>query len=182
MFNSEPTNLSTKIFVFSWRRFLLHSAILSIGLLLGLLSWYISKPQSIRLYETPVGQHLAVNVTADVAVALDGNSSVAVTDNKPLRIELFKGNVYFDIRKDAADKPTIQVGNVFFDNVATRFSIRMNKRGGGTVSVAAGQVSIHLASSVYLISALEQADFDDYRISKHRLISKHEVAPWYVDE
>ncbi len=182
MLNSEPTNSSSKLFVLSWQRFMLHFSILSIGLLLGLLSWYISKPQSFRLYETPIGQHMAIDVTTDIAIALDSNSSVSVTDNKPLQIELLKGNVYFDISKDAVNKPTVQVGNVLFENVAARFSIRKHKNGEATISVATGQIGIHLASSVYLISALEQADFDDYKMSKHRLISTYDVAPWHVAE
>ncbi len=140
---------------------MLHFYILSVGLLLGLLSWHLSKPQSIRLYETPIGQHLAIDVTADVAIVLDSNSSVSVTDNKPLQIELLKGNIYFDISHVAINKPIVQVGNVLFEDAAARFSIRKHKNSGGTVSVARGQIGIHLASSVYLISALEQADFDD---------------------
>lgn len=182
--NPKPSDSPSKPkpFVFSWQRFFLHVSIVSVCLLLGLLSWSISKPQSIRLYETPVGQHLAVNVTTGVTIALDENSSIAVTDFKPLRMEIFKGNVYFEIEKDAVYKPSVKVGNVTFEEVATRFSLRAHKTGGGVVSVAAGQISVHLPSGVYLISALEQADFDDFSISKHRLISEYDVAPWVVYE
>lgn len=182
MLNSEPTNSSSKPFAFSWRRFMLHFSILGAGLLLGLLSWYFSKPQSFRLYETLVGQHLAIDVTTDVAIALDSNSLVSVTDNKPLQIELLKGNAYFDISKDTTNKPTVQVGNVLFEDVAARFSIRKHKNGGGTVSVATGQVGIQLASSVYLINAFEQADFDAYKISNRQLISTQDIAPWHTAE
>lgn len=161
---------------------MLHFSIVSTGILLGLLSWYISKPQSFRLYETQVGQHLAIDVTNDVAIALDSDSSISVTENKPLQIELLKGNVYCNISKDASDKPTVQVGNVFFEDVDASFSIRKHKNGGGTVSVATGQIGIHLASSVYLINALEQADFDGYKISNHQLISSQNIAPWHTAE
>ena len=180
--NSKPTDSSSKPFVFSWHRLFLHSSILGICLLLGLLSWYISKPQSIRLYETSIGQHLAVYMTADVAISLDSNSSVTVTKNKPLQIELLKGNAYFDIGKDAINIPTVQVGNVLFEDTAARFSIRKHNNGGGTVSVAIGQISIRLASSTYMIHALEQADFNDNRMSNHQIISTHDVAPWHAAE
>ncbi len=177
--NSKPTDSSSKPFVFSWQRFFLHSSIIGICLLLGLLSWYISKPQSIRLYETSAGQHLAVDVATDVTIALDSNSSVAVTYDKPLQIELLKGNIYFDIGKDAINIPTVQVGNVLFEDTTARFSIRKNNN-GGTVSVATGQVGIQLVSSTQRVNALEQADFDDYRISNHQLISTQDVAPWHT--
>jgi transmembrane sensor len=174
----KSTDSASKSFVFSWRRFLLHTSILLVGLLLGLTTWYFSKPQSVRFHETKADEYLTVAVAPHIDIDLDVGSSIAITDRRPLIMELFKGNVYFNIGRNALEKVRIKVGEAFIEDVGTRFSIRMNKDGSRMVSVAEGQIKIHVASGAYLVSALEQADFDNVKISRHRLISEREVAPW----
>lgn len=178
---SDPkfSDSSQKPFVFSWRRLLLHCSILSIGVLLGLLSWFISKPHSVRFHETKAEEYLAISVTPDIEIAMDSNSSIAITENNPLRMELFKGNIYFDVKKNAHERPEIKVGDTLIEDVGYRFSIRLHKDGSNTISVAEGLVKVHVASGTHLISTLEQADFDGFSISKHRMISEREVAPWH---
>lgn len=177
----KSTDSASNRFVFSWRRFLLHTSILAIGLLLGWMTWYFSKPQSVRFHETKADEYLIVAVTPHIEIALDTDSSIAITDHQPMLMELFKGNVYFNIGRSAIEKIRIKAGEAFIDDVGTRFSIRMNKNGSGVVSVAEGQLKINVASGEYLISALEQADFNKIKISGHRLISEREVAPWTTD-
>lgn len=181
MQDRKTSDSSQKPFVFSWRRLLLHCSILSIGVLLGLLSWIISKPYSVRFHETKAEEYLVISVTPDIEIAMDSNSSIAITDNKPLRMELFNGNIYFDIKKDALEKPEIKVGETLIEDAGNRFSIRLHKDGSNTVSVAEGQIKVHVDSGTHLISALEQADFDGFSISRHRMISEREVAPWYAE-
>ncbi|PTN11937.1 FecR family protein [Nitrosomonas aestuarii] len=176
---SDPS--PKKPFVFSWRRLFIHLALFSVCAFLGLMSWHLSKPQSIRLHETKPGEYLNIKVTPDIYISLDSSSSFAITDNEPLRIELFRGNTYFDIKKNPADHLTIKVGDTLIEDIGTRFSVRMQKNGNHILSVAQGQVKVHVVSGVYLISALEQADFDGYKVSKHRMISEREVAPWHSD-
>lgn len=178
----KPTDSSPKPIVFSWQRLFIHCTLFAICAILGLLSWYISKPQSVRFYETKGDEYLTVSVTPDIHISMDNSSSFAVTDNKPLRIELFKGNTYFDIDKSAAGQLTVKVGETLIEDIGTRFSIRMKKEGGHIVSVGQGQVKVHVASGAHLISALEQADFDDYTISRHRMISDRDVAPWHSNQ
>ncbi|HNP26316.1 MAG TPA: FecR family protein [Nitrosomonas sp.] len=176
---SDPS--PKKPFVFSWRRFFMHLSLFGLCAFLGLMSWYLSKPQSIRFHETRTGEYLTVKVTPDIHITLDSSSSFAITDNEPLRIELFRGNTYFDIKKNAPDHLAIKVGETLIEDIGTRFSVRMQKDGNHILSVAQGQVKVHVVSGVYLISALEQADFDGYKVSKHRMISEREVAPWHSD-
>src|SRR5690606_9287509 len=116
-------------------------------------------------------------VTPDIEIALDTDSSIAITDNQPIQMELFKGNVYFNIRRDVMENIRIKIGEAFIDDVGTRFSIRMNKDGSRIISVAEGRLKINVASGTYLVNALEQVDFDNVKISRHRLISKRDVAP-----
>lgn len=177
----KSTDSASKRFVFSWRRFLLHTSILAIGLLLGWMTWYVSKPQSIRFHETKADEYLTVTVAPHIEIALDSGSSIAISDHQPMLMELFRGNVYFNIGKNTVETIRIKVGDAFIDDIGTRFSIRMNKNGSGIISVAEGQLKINVASGAYLISALEQADFDNVKISRHRLISEREVAPWTTD-
>ncbi len=178
MSERKPTDDTSQPFIFSWRRFLLHASILSAGLLLGWLTWYFSSPPSVRFHETKADEYLTVAVAPHIEIALDTGSSIAVTDNQPILMELFKGNVYFNINKNIMENIRIKIGDAFIDEVGTRFSIRMNKDGSRIISVAEGQLKINVASGTYLVNALEQVDFDNIKISRHRLISKQEVAPW----
>lgn len=177
----DSTDAASRPFIFSWHRFLLHASILSAGLLLGWLTWYFSNPPSVRFHETQADEYLTVAVTPHIEIALDSGSSIAVTDNQPIHMELFKGNVYFNINKNVMENIRVKIGDAFIEDVSSRFSIRMNKDGSRIVSVAEGRLKINVASGTYLVNALEQVDFDNIKISKHRLISKREVAPWATD-
>ncbi|MBS0300413.1 MAG: FecR domain-containing protein [Proteobacteria bacterium] len=178
----EPPVIQPFTFVFKWRRFLVHSAIMGVCIMLGLMTWYFGKPPSIRFYETKSEQPLAAVIAPDIEMALDKRSSVAVKESKPLQVELFKGNVYFDIKKDSTDQLEVKVGSAIIKDFGTRFSIFMHKDGTGHIAVADGHVKLHVATGVYQINALEQADFDDTKISKHRLVSEREIAPWRSDQ
>lgn len=175
--STDPDDSSSKPFVFSWRRFGLHAGIVVIGLMLGWLTWLFSKPQSVRFYETRADEYMTVAVTPEIEIALDNSSSIAVTDIKPTYMELFKGNVYFNVKQNMSTQFKIKVGEALVEDVGTRFSIRKHND-SSIVSVAEGQLKIHVASGTYLISAQEQADFDNFKISRHRMISEKEVAPW----
>ncbi len=174
----DPPVIQPFNFVFSWRRFLVHCAIMGICVLLGLLTWHFGKPQSIRFHETNVDEQLAISIAPGIEMALDMRSSVTVKEGQPLQVELLKGNVYFDIQKNAANQLEVKVGNTIIKDFGTRFSIQLHKGGSSHIAVADGHIKIHVASGVYQISAFEQADFDDAGISKHRLITERDIAPW----
>ncbi len=182
MSTPKDSDTEPKLFKLSWRSILIHLTLLFVCVVLGLFSWYLSRPQSIRFYQTNLNEYLTVPITSEIDISLDHNSSFAVTDYAPLRIEMLKGNAYFNIKKKQADDFRIKVGEVFIEDFGTRFSIRMQKHGAHIVSVGQGKIKLHTASDEYLISALEQADFDNSKISKHRMISINEVAPWYKEQ
>jgi len=165
-------------FAFRWRRFLVHCALLGVGVMLGLMTWYFGKPDSIRLYETTSEEQLATAIAPSIDMALDTSSSIAVKVDQPIKVELFKGSVYFDINKNATNQLEAKVGNTIIKGINTRCSIQMHKNGNSHVAVADGYINIHVASGVYQINAFEQADFDDNSISKHRLIADRNIAPW----
>lgn len=174
----EPPVIEPFTFVFSWRRFLLHCAIMGVCVLLGLMTWYFGKPHSVRFYETKSEESLATAIAPGIDMALDTRSSAAVKEGQPLQVELFKGNVYFDINKNAASQLEVKVGNAIIKDFGTRFSIQMHKDGSSHIAVANGHIKIHVASGIYQINALEQVAFDDASISKHRLVTERDIAPW----
>ena len=172
---SKPVKLT-------WRQMLFHFALLCICVVLGIFAWYLSRPQSIRFHETKTHEYLTVSVTPEIEISLDQSSLCAVPDYEPLRIEMFRGNVYFDIKKKQPEDFRIKVGETLIEDLGTRFSVRMQKDGTHIISVGQGQVKVHVATGTHLISALEQADFNDFNISKHRMISARDVAPWHSDQ
>jgi ferric-dicitrate binding protein FerR (iron transport regulator) len=165
-------------FVFNWRRFLVHCAIMSGCVMLGWMTWYFGKPPSIRFYETKQEEQLATAIAPGIDMTLDVSSSIAVKLEHPLQIELFKGNVYFDIDKNTPNQLEAKVGNALIRGAGTRCSIHMSENGNKHVAVADGHIKIHLASGIYQINAFEQADFNDNGISQHRLIADRNIAPW----
>ncbi|MDP3279478.1 MAG: FecR family protein [Nitrosomonas sp.] len=177
----EPPVIQPFTFVFSWRRFSLHCAIMGVCVFLGMMTWYFGKPHSVRFYETKSEAPLAAAIASDIDMALDMRSFVAVKESQPVQVELFKGSVYFDIKKNATNQLEVKVGNAIIKNTGTRFSIQMQKDGNSHIAVADGHIKIQVASGTYQINALEQAEFDDVRISKHSLITEHDIAPWRSD-
>ncbi len=178
MHKPEPPVIEPFTFVFSWRRFLIHCLIMGFCILLGLLTWYFGKPHSIRFYETKTEQNLVTSLTPEINMVLDLQSSVAVKEGEPLQVEIFKGNVYFDVQPGALNKLEIKVGSAMIKDTGTRFSIRMHKDGTHNIAVADGHIKIYMPSGIYQINALEQADFDEMGIKRHRLLDERNIAPW----
>ena len=141
------------------------------------MTWFISKPVTARLHETVAGQRLTIEAAPNIGVTLDADSAITVANSQPPRIELLRGNAYFDIRNNDADKLEVKVGAAHIKDIGARFSVRM-RADGGSVAVADGRVEIHVGTGAYLVSARERADFDGIRVTGHRVIAEAEVAPW----
>lgn len=181
MQESKPPVIEPYSFVFSWRRLLIHSTIMGVCVILGLMTWYFGKPPSVRFYETK-SEELTTKIAPHINMALDVRSSVAVKESQPLQVELFKGNVFFSTESNSSNQLEVKVGNALIKDIGTRFSIETQKDGNHHIAVAEGQIKIHVSSGVYHINALEQADFDDMKISKHTLASERDIAPWRVGQ
>jgi transmembrane sensor len=161
----------------AWRRFLVHGSIIAAAASLGLMSWFIAKPLSIRLHETEPGQRITVTATPNIDISLDSDSSVTVSNTDPPRIELLRGNAYFDVRGDGPGKLQLKVGTTYIRDTGTRFSVRKSSS-GGNIAVASGQVEIQVEMGTYLIGAHESADFDGLRVTGQRVIPDSAIAPW----
>jgi ferric-dicitrate binding protein FerR (iron transport regulator) len=137
----------------------------------------IAKPLATRIHQTVPGQRITVAATPDIDVSLDADSSVTISNSQPPRIELLRGNAYFDVKRSDAGKLQVKVGTVYIKDIGTRFSVSM-RGNGGSVAVASGQVEIQVATGTYLVSARERVDFDSVRVSGQRIIAESDVAPW----
>jgi transmembrane sensor len=158
-------------------RFLIHLSIASAGLFLGLLSWLIAKPLATRLHETVPGQRIIVAATPHIDISLDSDSSVTVTNTEPPRIEVLRGNAFFDVKHTEAEKLQIKVGTVYISDTGSRFSVS-KRSNGGSIAVAAGQVEIQVGTGKYLVGSHERADFDDKTVTGQRVIAEADIAPW----
>lgn len=174
---SPSTSANDKARAFSWKRFFVHCSIVTTAVSLGVMSWFIAKPTATRIHQTVPGERITVAATPDIDISLDADSLVTVSNTEPPWIELLKGSAYFDIRNKNPDKLHVKVGTAFIKDLGTRFSIR-RRADGGSVAVAEGQVEIQVESGNYLVSSREGADFDDRRVTGHRMISEADIAPW----
>lgn len=159
------------------RRFLIHLSIACTGLFLGLLSWLIAKPLATRLHETVSGQRIIVAATPNIDISLDSDSSVTVTNTEPPRIELLRGNAFFDVKRSDAEKLQIKVGLVYISDTGSRFSLSKHSN-GGSVAVANGQIEIQVATGKYLVGSRERADFNDKTVTGQRVVTEADIAPW----
>lgn len=175
----EPPVIKPFVFVFSWRRFLVHTLILGVCAFLGVMTWFFSKPQSIRFYDTTSGAPIAVALVPGIDMALDKKSILAIKDDDSIKAELFAGNVFFDIRNESNNQFELKVGKVLIKNLGTRFSVRMQTNGEHQIAVANGKVEVHLAAGTFQVNAFEQASFDEDHLSKRVLIQETDIAPWY---
>jgi transmembrane sensor len=161
----------------AWRRFLVHGSIVAAAVSLGLVSWFIAKPLSTRLHETEPGQRITVTATPNIDISLDADSSVTVSNTAPPRIELLRGNAYFDVRGDGPGKLQLKVGTTYIRDTGTRFSVSKSST-GGSVAVASGEVEVQVEMGTYLVGARETANFDGVRVTGQRVISDSAIAPW----
>lgn len=159
------------------RRFLIHLSIACTGLFLGLLSWLIAKPLATRLHETVPGQRIVVAATPNIDISLDSDSSVTVTNTEPPRMELLRGNAFFDVKRSDAEKLQIKVGLVYISDTGSRFSVSKHSN-GGSVAVANGQIEIQVATGKYLVGSRERADFNDKTVTGQRVVTEANIAPW----
>ena len=83
---------------------------------------------------------MTITATPDIDISLDADSSVTVSNTEPPRIELLRGNAYFDVRNDGAGKLQVKVGTTYIRDIGTRFSVsksadrgqrRCSQRSGG---------------------------------------------------
>lgn len=121
--------------------------VLALGLVLvAALSWQ-RWPDDRVVYQTPVGGINTVPLEDGSRATLSTDSLIRVAlEPNERRIELDKGEVFFDVAKDPARPFVVRVGDQRVVAVGTKFSVRRNEEGIRVV-VAEGLVRLERAGA-----------------------------------
>lgn len=130
-----------------------------------------------RHFETPPGRHLDVALAGGVRLALDADSAVDVSSDRPPRIDLARGDVYVEVPSGSAGGVEVRVGAARIRDIGTRFAVAA-REGGGSVAVAEGLVEVRVGASLLSIGAGRQARFDAGGRIVDQAVAEADVAPW----
>jgi transmembrane sensor len=116
--------------------------VLALGLVLVAALGWQRWPDDRLVYQTPVGAINTVPLEDGSRATLSTDSLIRVAlESKERRVELDKGEVFFDVAKDPARPFVVQVGDQRVVAVGTKFSVRRNAEGIRVV-VAEGLVRL----------------------------------------
>lgn len=98
-------------------------------------------PSSVQTYSADNGRSRSVALANGVRVTLSPASSVVVRGKDAARIELTRGEAFFDIRHDPARSLTVSAGDYSISDIGTRFSVNL-AAGTFRVGVSEGRISV----------------------------------------
>jgi transmembrane sensor len=120
------------------------SALAAVALFAGL-QWFASKPQ-LQSYATHHGEQRSLQLPDNTVVRLNSDSAIAVRfDRHQRRVEVVRGQAYFEVAKDPARPFGVQVDGLLIKDIGTAFDI-YRQRTDTTVTVAEGQVQVWRAA------------------------------------
>src|ERR1700687_2855144 len=133
----------------SWspRYVVVFAATTTIGIFLGLATWFLSLrgPQSAPLtapYQPPLATHRAETLPDGSVVRLGARSSISLNFSRETRyLVLEGGEAFFSVAKDAARPFIVQAGRVSARAVGTQFNVRRAAE-STTVAVSEGVVDV----------------------------------------
>lgn len=100
--------------------------------------WKISQPS----YETPIGRQLTTQLPDGTRVQLNTNTALKVRfDGKVRRVELQRGQAFFDVAHDAAHPFIVAAGDTEVRAIGTRFDVRRDQ-GAVKVVLAEGRIAV----------------------------------------
>lgn len=145
--------------------------------------YLIPPPITTQLYETASEQCQSIKVIPEITIDLATNSAVTVKKDVPLQIELLRGEAYFDVyaTQKSGGQLEVIVGSARIKNTGTRFSIKMQKK-GGVIAVAEGQVTLQIGAQSHVIGKGRQISFNAADIVSDARITAAEIAPWRQQE
>ncbi|WP_077513121.1 FecR domain-containing protein [Rhodanobacter sp. B05] len=116
------------------------SALAAVALFAGL-QWFVYKPQ-LQSYATRHGEQRSLQLPDNTVVRLNSDSTIAVHfDRRQRRVEVTRGQAYFEVAKDPARPFGVQVDGLLIKDIGTTFDI-YRQRADTTVTVAEGQVQV----------------------------------------
>ena len=152
---------------------------ISLALITSTLIYFIPHPIDTQIYENYSENYQVIELNPQVFIHLDADSSITIRRNKPIQIELIRGEAFFDIQTKSKilDQLEIIIGNTRISNMGTRFSITMQKKNHEIV-ITDGQVELQLPARKYIIGAGRKVEFDDYHIIRDSMVKDIRVSPW----
>ena len=110
---------------------------------LGALAWQMLAHNHATVYETVAGEQRSVLLPDESALTLNTASRVRVRYGEHERkLELERGEVIFQVAKDAARPFVVQVGPGIVRALGTRFDVMLDERRAVTVAVLDGSVQV----------------------------------------
>lgn len=120
------------------------SVLAAVALFAGL-QWFASRPQ-LQSYATRHGEQRSLQLPDNTVVRLNSDSTIAVSfDRRHRRVEVVRGQAYFEVAKDPARPFGVQVDGLLIKDIGTTFDI-YRQGADTTVTVAEGQVQVWRAA------------------------------------
>jgi len=120
------------------------SALVAVALFAGF-QWFASRPQ-LQTYATGHGEQRSLQLPDNTVVRLNSDSAIAVSfDRHQRRVEVTRGQAYFEAAKDPARPFGVQVDGLLIKDIGTTFDI-YRQGADTTVTVAEGQVQVWRAA------------------------------------
>lgn len=120
----------------------------SVALAIGVGNW-LATGQAGLVYETAVGEQRTVRLTDGSVVSIGPGSRLRVAlKSDARRIDLDRGEAYFQVAKDPLRRFTVRAGSASVTAIGTAFNVRRNQErvivgvSEGTVAIAPGEQSL----------------------------------------
>lgn len=109
--------------------------------LIGGLRWFVSRPQ-VQGYATRHGEQRSLQLPDNTVVRLNSDTAITVSfDRRRRRVEISRGQAYFEVAKDPARPFDVQVDGLLIKDIGTAFDV-YRQGADTTVTVAEGQVQV----------------------------------------
>jgi transmembrane sensor len=130
-------------------------------------------------YTTRPGQIKTVRLSDGSVVSLNGDTALNVrfSPDGERRVELARGEAFFEVRHDAARPFLVDCGAAVVRDIGTGFDVaRRGER--GSVSVDHGEVEVLAADRSTVLDKGQQVQFDLYELGRKTLVDTSMASAW----
>jgi transmembrane sensor len=140
----EPTTRSNTL----WRNPIprLLAVVVAVGITASTLSLFVHGAPATEHYATAIGGQLPVRLQDGSIITLNTDSSVDIRrDGRTLSVQIFHGEVHFNMAPNPHRHLVVVVGNQFtVRDVGTIFDVRLTDEGKGRITVQKGEVEVSI--------------------------------------
>jgi transmembrane sensor len=130
-------------------------------------------------YTTRPGQIRTVQLADGSTISLNGDTALNVrfAANGERRVELARGEAFFEVRHDPARPFTVDTGAALVRDIGTGFDVaRRGER--GSVSVDHGEVEVLAADRSTVLDKGQQVQFDLYDLGRKTFVDTSMASAW----